>query len=336
MITKKLQKNKAFVILFAVMISGILLAVTFGVSNITYNELRFSTSAKDTNDAFFAADVGAECALINDKSTSSVFISSSTTTTCNNSTISVTPTSASSWSFVVPPSGGGSQSCAIVTVNKTDLNNFIVVSKGYNVGDATCSSSNPNRVERELRVSYGGSSISLSTNSYRYVRLVITGKRGTLPNPDHCIGGTDDCVQFAELVLLQNGTVVPWPSGSSVTNPGGTNPNSAPYFETPDKIIDGNTATKWLDRNYNIGVVNGSVQAGSTLLIDTITGITFNGYRWATANDAPYRDPASWTLSGSNDGLSWTTLDSESDPTNIPLGRNINASDNIYTPDYTF
>ena len=41
--------------------------------NISLKEIKFGTSARDTNDAFFAADTGAECALFNDKSTQTNF-----------------------------------------------------------------------------------------------------------------------------------------------------------------------------------------------------------------------------------------------------------------------
>ena len=60
---KKLKNKKGFVILFAVTLSAILLSIALGVSNIAFNEAKFSTSVKNTNDAFFAADVGAEQAL---------------------------------------------------------------------------------------------------------------------------------------------------------------------------------------------------------------------------------------------------------------------------------
>ena len=33
----------------------------------------------------------------------------------------------------------------------------------------------------------------------------------------------------------------------------------------------------------------------------------FNGYNWATG-DAPPEDPKYWTLQGSSDNISWTTL----------------------------
>ena len=51
MIIKKIKKNRGFVILFAVTLSSILLAIALGVANIALKEIRFGTSAKDTNEA---------------------------------------------------------------------------------------------------------------------------------------------------------------------------------------------------------------------------------------------------------------------------------------------
>jgi len=64
---KEIKKNKGFVILFVVTLSSILLAIALGAANIALKEIKFGTSAKDTNNAFFAADTGAELALFNDK-----------------------------------------------------------------------------------------------------------------------------------------------------------------------------------------------------------------------------------------------------------------------------
>jgi len=57
--SKKFQYKKGFVVLFAVMLSSIILAITIGIANISIREIKFSTGAKDTNNAFFAADAGA-------------------------------------------------------------------------------------------------------------------------------------------------------------------------------------------------------------------------------------------------------------------------------------
>ena len=160
-IFNQIKNNRGFVILFAVTLASILLTISLGVSNIALREIKFSTSAKDTNDAFFAADTGTECALFNDKPPTRFPVAGpATPLTC----ASATPTySAGSntglYSFSVTSLGSGGNSCAKVTVFKdgaTDPPYIIttVVSKGYNIGDASCASSNPDRIEREIRVSY--------------------------------------------------------------------------------------------------------------------------------------------------------------------------------------
>lgn len=137
--------NKGFVILFAFTLSSILLAIALGVANIALKEVKFGTSAKDTNNAFLAADTGIEYALFNDKPPTSSFIPA--------------PGTSQTWDFVVSQLGGAGTSCAKVSVQKDNTSppNTIttIVSKGYNIGDiATCSSSNPDRIERELKISY--------------------------------------------------------------------------------------------------------------------------------------------------------------------------------------
>ncbi len=155
MITKNIKKNKGFVILFAVMLSSIILAITLGVANITLKEIKFSTSAKDTNDAFFAADIGTECALLNDKSESNSFVSTggSGTVSCLGGTISLSG-DYPLWSFVLPGLGSGGQGCAKVTVDKSAAPTTVVNSKGYNMGDVSCLSPNTDRVERELQATF--------------------------------------------------------------------------------------------------------------------------------------------------------------------------------------
>lgn len=148
-----LQKNKGFVMLFAVTLSAILLSIALGVANIAFKEVRFSTNARDTNDAFFAADTGAEYVLFEDLKNNSY----------NYGLISG-DRSGKSW-FILPIIGLGSTGagCAVVTINKSTQvdgggNEYIqttIISKGYNIGDSfTCTLINPNRVEREIKVTY--------------------------------------------------------------------------------------------------------------------------------------------------------------------------------------
>jgi hypothetical protein len=163
-----IQKNKGFVILFAVTLTGIILAIALGVADIAFRENKFATNSKDANDAFFAADTGIECALFFDKPTSC----NSGTTTCFPvpasslpvACASATPSNSTSgstvtYSFMVTGLGSTAESCAKVIVTKDGDSEppFIktkIVSKGYNIGGASCSSSNKDPVEREINVRY--------------------------------------------------------------------------------------------------------------------------------------------------------------------------------------
>jgi hypothetical protein len=152
--------RSGFVILFAVTISAILLAIALGVANIAFKEVRFGTSARDSNDAFFAADTGAECALINDKYSAHSFVSSggSGTVSCLGGTISLSG-AYPAWTFVVGGLGSSGNGCAKVSVTKdTTIPTAIrttVVSTGYNIGDfSACASSSQNRTAREVKVTY--------------------------------------------------------------------------------------------------------------------------------------------------------------------------------------
>lgn len=79
---------------------------------------------------------------------------------------------------------------------------------------------------------------------------------------------------------------------------------SAEYSDSPageeiDKLIDNNSATKFLTFNAAAWV---QYHAPSAYVVDS--------YTLTSANDAPGRDPLNWTLQGSNNGSVWTTIDS--------------------------
>lgn len=153
----KLERNKGFAILFAVMISSVILAVTLSVGNILLKEIKFGTSAKDTNSAFFAADIGIECALTNDKSSSKSFVETggSGKVTCLGRNVSLTTNNYPNFAFTLSGLGTDGKACAKVTVDKSSTAS-IVVSKGYNDGGdiANLCTQGPNSIERELYVSF--------------------------------------------------------------------------------------------------------------------------------------------------------------------------------------
>ncbi|MFA6095589.1 MAG: hypothetical protein WC767_01990 [Candidatus Paceibacterota bacterium] len=170
--------KRGFAMLFAVLVSSVLLSIGLSIFNLTVKELTLSSSGRESQFAFYAADSGAECALYWDFKASSpvMFATSSGSQTGNwrDSTIDsnapscvsaslvgsmkaptvIGPSSATTqFSFQIP-SGAATPYYVEVLVKKLVVNGLITTkidSRGYNTSDINDS----NRVERALRVCYG-------------------------------------------------------------------------------------------------------------------------------------------------------------------------------------
>lgn len=77
--------------------------------------------------------------------------------------------------------------------------------------------------------------------------------------------------------------------------------------DSADKVFDSNTATRWFAGNSSAGAVRYDFGAGFAPVIER--------YTVTSANDVPERDPRDWQFQGSNDGTSWTTLDTQNGQT---------------------
>ncbi len=158
--SQKRAKNQRGITLFIAMILlGTLLVIATGIVNLATRQSVISSYANQSQQAFYAADSGVECAIFwdvrtTDPSRISAFSPlSNYAITCNNQT--VTPTkvtsgvySTSTFSFNLTPE----LSCAIVTVAKnTALDTTVVESKGYNT---VCGASSARKVERAVRAKY--------------------------------------------------------------------------------------------------------------------------------------------------------------------------------------
>ncbi|VAV85850.1 hypothetical protein MNBD_BACTEROID02-1395 [hydrothermal vent metagenome] len=86
-------------------------------------------------------------------------------------------------------------------------------------------------------------------------------------------------------------------SGMTITGEGSI---SSPVSEGVDKIIDGNTNTKFLDFNFSDGM-GFTVNLGGASSTATSIEIT-------TSNDVPNRDAQNYEVLGSNDGTSFTSI----------------------------
>ena len=84
------------------------------------------------------------------------------------------------------------------------------------------------------------------------------------------------------------------------------NPGSPPFGEDVTKAIDGNGGTKYL--NFN--------KTNTGLIVNTGRNSIATRMDLTTANDFPERDPVNYTIEGSNNGSSWTTITSGNIPCN--------------------
>lgn len=65
--TVKIQDQRGFTLFVALIVSTLLLSIGLSLSNIVLKQLVFSTTGKESQVAFYAADSGAECALYWDR-----------------------------------------------------------------------------------------------------------------------------------------------------------------------------------------------------------------------------------------------------------------------------
>ncbi len=166
------QNKKGFSTFIAVIIAGSLTLVAFTVSKIVTRSIEFANTGRNSQEAFFAADAGIECAIYWDtKEDVSKFATSTSGApiTCagvsmSSGTISGTSTAfriggggdanrTSTFGFVLNQGINPSNACVIVLVTKYYVGTTLmtkVSSYGYN----NCDTSDKRRVERGLEVTY--------------------------------------------------------------------------------------------------------------------------------------------------------------------------------------
>ena len=81
------------------------------------------------------------------------------------------------------------------------------------------------------------------------------------------------------------------------TNDGDTDSGLPPQNEGVENAIDNDDATKYLNF-LDLG-------SGFEVTLDNYGAATLGGIALTTANDSPERDPASVTITGSNNGVDW-------------------------------
>ena len=125
-----------------------------------------------------------------------------------------------------------------------------------------------------------------NTEAYQYYRLNITDNNGA------------SFIQLAELQLFESTN-----NYVDVTINGTPSSSIPPHPSHPEEFgFDNNNETKWL-----IGGSDGWLQ------YEFDEPLVISSYSLTSANDFPDRDPQDWQLQGSNDGVNFVTLDTQSD-----------------------
>ena len=132
--SKHFFPQKGFAILYAVLVASLLLAIGLAIFNLTIKELLLSSSARESQFAFYAADTGDECALYWDWRNTNQFPSFGSAPawpieiTCNGITIPVTYTllgDRNTYTFEMNSPAGSSEYCFDVMIEKfKDADNF--------------------------------------------------------------------------------------------------------------------------------------------------------------------------------------------------------------------
>ncbi|WP_433062817.1 GH92 family glycosyl hydrolase [Dactylosporangium sp. CS-033363] len=146
---------------------------------------------------------------------------------------------------------------------------------------------------------------SATLNGVQYTRNYLTHADllagGTLsfvmgPNPSSWGSGTNDVPPSLTSGAAAPAQLKDRATGGTLTVSGENGPG-----EGRAALVDDNSLTKWL------------TFANTATITDQLTGaMAVKQYTLTSANDLPGRDPRDWALQGSNDGVTWTTVDTRS------------------------
>lgn len=148
----KNKDKKGFTLLISIVVTSMMLIISFVVANVAYKQLVLANSNEESQYAFYNADSGVECAVYWDfKGGTSAFDPSiPTTISCNGTNnISVTGDTIATSTFSIDFSATG-RGCVDVAVGKHPGNITMIDSKGYN----TCSPGATRRLERGETLTY--------------------------------------------------------------------------------------------------------------------------------------------------------------------------------------
>lgn len=150
------KPRRGFTLLLAVLVSGILLALGFAIFNIVSKEVILSSSGRESQFAFYAADTGVECALYWDYQADAFSAESTDIPACGGLDLNTYEKTDDGFgnittTFSFSLGDAVNYPCADVEVLKeADTLVTTIIASGFN----TCVITNPRRLERTIQVQY--------------------------------------------------------------------------------------------------------------------------------------------------------------------------------------
>lgn len=155
----KTAVQRGFTLLIAVVLTSVILSVGLALLDIAYKQVILSSTARQSQFAFYAADSAMECALYWDQQQNAFsYTSPLSSIRCNATDLPLTTSQSGgirTTTFTVPCPGGTNASVTIYKTNGTAVCNSgtatsCLFASGFNV----CNASDPRRIERGLKVFY--------------------------------------------------------------------------------------------------------------------------------------------------------------------------------------
>ncbi len=145
--------QRGFTLLIAVILASVALAIGAALLDIATKQVILSSSAKQSQVAFYNADRALECALYWDQKQNAFdYTSPVSEVSCAGASSTVLSTGSGATrtrSFTVTCGSPGT-ALASTTIFKASDGSTFIYSSGFN----TCDASNPRRIERGLKVTY--------------------------------------------------------------------------------------------------------------------------------------------------------------------------------------
>ena len=157
-----IPENRGFALLVAIIFTAVVLSVSLALLNVSYKQILLTSTARQSQYAFYNADSALECALELDQkgpSGSSVFDYTAEPAGTNlspiqcegqtfNYTASAQGSSPRTTTFSIPCAGGSTNASVVVT--KTSSGGTNMYSNGFN----NCNTNDPYGVERGIKANY--------------------------------------------------------------------------------------------------------------------------------------------------------------------------------------